>query len=608
MPPAPERQPLLDLAARRAVPEFFGMATLIMAAYLAIMIVWPASRSHEFLPLINLTLDTVLAAAGWRIQALHTRRHLAAYWLFLAACAFVGILQTRASVDSMLTGSVILCTVMAAQLLGDRGARICWGLLATALLGLYGAQSAGLVPTAPNPPLQGAVMGVALLGLGILQSRFFNQAGRVATEMLLQREAERCAIAEQASHAKSDFLSVMSHEIRTPLNGIVGLVDLVQDERLDAASRQQYLQMLSQSSQALSSLVSGVLDFNKIEAGRIELVPERFSLGQWAQELDNSFSASAAVKGLFLRVDLDRSAGNGALGDPVRLRQIAANYVSNAIKFTKAGSIRVHISRPRGDALLRLEVRDSGIGLTEGAQQRLFRPFQQGDDRTHLQYGGTGLGLSICERLARLMNGSVGVHSRAGVGSTFWAEVEVPMVALETEPGAMTADALALGGAPLPRSDSQAEDLRRSSGPVDLNAARVLVVDDNAVNRTVTRQMLRRMNAVVMTAEGAQEGLDAMRQALREGWPFETVLMDVQMPVMDGLEAVRTIRADPLLAGTPVVALTAGVLKEDVARAMAAGMDGFLAKPVGAERLARTVAHFVEMGRQRRSTANVVRF
>lgn len=585
MPAAPHHRSLLDLSAERAVPEFFGMATLIMASYLAVMIAWPAARSHEFAPLLNLTLDTVLAAAGWQIKALHTRRYLAGYWLFLGACAYVGILQTHSSVDSMLTGSVVICTVMAAQLMSTRGAKACWVVLAGALLGLYGAEHQGWIEVQPREPLQGVVMGLALLFLGMLQARFFIRANESANRMLLEQSQQAQTTAEDASRAKGDFLSVMSHEIRTPLNGIVGMVALVQDPRVDEASRQQYLRMLDQSSQALSNLVTGVLDFSKIEAGRIELDSVSFSLRAWAQDLENSFTASATVKGLFLQVEVDASADNGARGDPQRLRQIAANYISNAIKFTKAGTVRVQISRPHRDQRLRLEVRDSGIGLTESMQAQLFKPFEQGRPGVHREFGGTGLGLSICERLAHLMNGRVGVTSTPGTGSTFWAEVDLPVETLAER--------------------SQASPPLAS---FDLHAARVLVVDDNAVNRTITSQMLRRMNAIVATAADGQEGLDALRTAHREGWPYDLVLMDVLMPGMDGLTAVRLIRQDPLLSATPVVALTAGVLKDDMTRALDAGMNGFLAKPVTADRLARNVAHFVEQGRERRGAGAPLSF
>jgi signal transduction histidine kinase/CheY-like chemotaxis protein len=619
MSAAEQDRSLLDLAAARAVPEFFAVATAMMASYLAVMIIWPASRSHEFAPLINLTLDTALAAAGWKIKALHTRRYLAGYWLFLGACAYIGILQTHSSVDSMLTGSAVVCTVMAAQLLGPTPAKVSWAVLAAALLGLYAAEHQGWLAVQHREPLQGVVMGLALLVLGILQARLFNRAGQETSRMLLEREQQARSAAEETSRAKSDFLSVMSHEIRTPLNGIVGLVTLVQDPKLDEANRRQYLHMLSQSSQALSSLVTGVLDFSKIEADRIELLREPFSLVRWAQDLDNSFSAAAAIKGLFLQVELDASAGDGTLGDAARLRQIAANYISNAIKFTKAGTIRVRISRPRGDDLLRLEVRDSGIGLTDAAQQRLFKPFQQSDAWVHREFGGTGLGLSICERLAHLMSGAVGVNSRPGVGSTFWAEVRLPhdaagdQVAPASEEGRDTVKV-----APSSNGASTAGSSLHDPGDprpdalglthVDLDAARVLVVDDNAINRTITSQMLRRMNAIVATARDGHECLDALRLAQSEGWPFDMVLMDVQMPGMDGLTAVGLIRQDALLVSTPVVALTAGVLKEDVTRAIEAGMDGFLAKPVTAEQLARNVAHFADMGRQRRRDDSHLRF
>ena len=600
-------RPLLDMAAERAVPEFFGLTTGLMATYLAVMVIWPVSRSHEFAPLINVALATALAAAGWKLPGLHTRRYLAGYWLFLGGCAYVGILQTHSSVDSMLTGSVVLCTVMAAQLLSPVAAKACWGLLAVALLGLYIAEHQGWAIVQSREPLQGVMMGLGLLFMGMLQARFFNRAGEAVRRMSLAQETQARAAAGDASRARSDFLSVMSHEIRTPLNGIVGLATLIQDERVDATTRAQYLRLLTQSSQALSNLVSGVLDFSKIEAGRIELLPEPFSLVVWAQDLENSYSASATVKGLFLQVELDASAGDGARGDAVRLRQIAAHYISNAIKFTKAGTIRVRISRPRGDDLLRLEVRDSGIGLTETAQSLLFKPFQQSDTLVQREYGGAGLGLSICERLAHLMNGVVGVHSRPGVGSTFWAEVQLP-----PDPAGEARVVHEEAHAGVHPAEGRAVEKGQSGGSAlaafDLDAARVLVVDDNAVNRTITMQMLRRMNAIVTSARDGQEGIDAMQAARAEGWPFDMVLMDVQMPGMDGLTAVGLIRRDEELSAVPVVALTAGVLKEDVTRAIEAGMDGFLAKPVTAERLGRNVAHFAEMGRQRRRDAASMKF
>ena len=577
-----------DLIARQTVPAFFALATLIMAAHLGAMVLWPASRAHEFAPLVTVSLNLALAFAGWRLKALHSRRALALYWLFLACGAFAGIVQMRAGLDSMLTGSFLICTVMAGHLLEGRAARVCWVVPALALPGLYTAQVQGWLPVAPTPPLQGLMTGWTLLALGLLQARCHLQAAQAAAQALQEQESKVRALAEQSGQATSEFLSVMSHEIRTPLNGIVGLVELAQDHRVDETSRSQYLQLLSQSSQALSHRVSDVLDFQKIESGRVELQISPFSLVDWCRDLDHSFSASAAIKGLFLRVELDRSAGDGALGDAARLRQIAAHYISNAIKFTKAGSISVRVSRPRGDALLRLEVRDSGIGLTDSAQALLFQPSLQADMQAHRHRSGNGLGLSICERLARRMKGSVGVNSRPGVGSTFWAELELPMTDLGRDARSAPASPAAL--------------------EIDLHAARVLVVDDNPMNRTVTQGLLRRMNALVTTAEGALEGLDAMRQAQQEGWPFDAVLMDVQMPGMTGLEAVRAIRADGSLAHTPVVALTAGVLQDDVRRAMEAGMDGFLAKPIGAARLGSTVAHFVMKGRQRRAPSTLIRF
>lgn len=390
-------------------------------------------------------------------------------------------------------------------------------------------------------------------------------------QALHAQQTQQQAWDAQWGQARVEFASVLSHEIRTPLSGIVGLVALAQDPRLDEAGRRHYLQLLSQSSQSLANLVSQRLDSQGEQDQAQDLRIEPFSLAAWSRDLDHSFRASAAMKGLFLTVELEAGTADGALGDAARLRQIAAHFIARAIHDTQAGSIHLQISRPWNNDRLRLAVRDSGFGLNAAKVNRTDR------------------GLTLCERLAHKMNGQVGHDCRAGVGSVFWAEVEVPVADCISE--------LSLRPQPGP--------IRRS---IDLVAARVLVVDDNAISRTVTQQMLRRMNAVVATAQDAQEGLDAMRQATREGWPFDAVLMDVRMPGMSGLDAVQIIRTEPALATTPVLALTAGVLQDDYNRAMAAGMDGFLSKPVSADQLARSVAHFADRGRQQRSTPSFVQF
>jgi len=371
--------------------------------------------------------------------------------------------------------------------------------------------------------------------------------------------------AEAASRAKSAFLANTSHELRTPLNGMIGLARLALEPGIEEARRRQYLAQIAESAQSLAGIISDILDLSKIEAGRLELDSSAFDLGELLHSLQRTYETLATAHGLSLRLELGEGLGGLVHGDALRVRQISTNFLTNALKFTDQGEIVLAASRD--GELVRIEVRDSGSGIDEATQARLFQPFTQADESTTRRYGGTGLGLSICRELATLMGGSVGVYSAPGAGSTFWARLPLPPIAA-TEP------------APPPALEHR------------LEGARVLLVEDNAVNMVIAVAMLERWGVHVEQAENGSFVAAAVQSAAAAGRPFDAVLMDVQMPVMSGHEATRALRDSEDGRHLPVIALTAAALVTERDEALASGMNDFLTKPIDAERLRRTLARW----------------
>ena len=375
--------------------------------------------------------------------------------------------------------------------------------------------------------------------------------------------------AEAASHAKSAFLANTSHEIRTPLNGLLGLARLAMQEDLLDARRQQYLAQILDSAQSLAGIMSDILDVSKIEAGRITLEDMTFNLHELLQAVHHAYQPLADVKGLGLKLVIRKSLPRGARGDAVRVRQILSNFITNALKFTDRGEVRIEAGgTPHGR--LRFAVSDTGPGIPDDRQGNLFTPFTQGDSSTTRRYGGTGLGLSICRELARLMGGEAGLQSQVGVGSTFWAEL--PLASAEPMPAA-----------PAPEVD----DLGR------LHGARVLMVEDNPVNMMIAVAMLERWGVLVAQAFDGRAAVQAVHAAVAEGQPFDAVLMDVQMPIMGGHEAARELRRHFAADELPIIALTAAALVSERQEAMASGMNAFLTKPIDAPKFRDTLAHHV---------------
>jgi PAS domain S-box-containing protein len=369
--------------------------------------------------------------------------------------------------------------------------------------------------------------------------------------------------AEAANRAKSAFLANTIHEIRTPLNGLVGLARLVRRTDLDEGRRRQYLEQIGDSAETLSAVISDVLDLSKIEAGKLEVERVPFDLHALLDSLRRVYATLADARGLAFALQVDAAVPAWADGDPVRVRQVLGNFLSNALKFTTRGEVTLRVA-PAGADVLRFEVADTGIGIAPEVQARLFHPFTQADESTTRRFGGSGLGLSICRELAGLMQGSVGVHSVAGEGSVFWVELPLPCTPAQ----------------PL-RADAAAS--------ARLRGTRVLMAEDNPVNTTIAVAMLEQWGIEVTEALDGAQAIDAVERAARAGRPFHVVLMDVQMPVMSGYEATRRLREHHDARTLPIIALTAAALTSERERAIAAGMTGFLTKPIDVQRLHDTL-------------------
>jgi PAS domain S-box-containing protein len=394
------------------------------------------------------------------------------------------------------------------------------------------------------------------------------------------------AAADAANQAKSAFLSNMSHEIRTPMNSIIGMTHLALASAAEPKLR-DYLEKIYHSGQHLLGIITHILDFSKIEAGHLELELLDFRFDALMDKLESQLGEAAAAKGLRLEFDIAPDLARPLRGDPLRLQQVLLNFVGNAIKFSERGSVTVRARTLRSfghETLVRFEVEDHGIGIDPAEMAQLFTSFHQADPSTTRRYGGTGLGLVISKQLAELMGGEAGVESEPGRGSIFWFTAR-----------------LGQGGVQDGRQD--APPLRKAAPPPvpagqRLDGTAVLLVEDNVFSQQVGCELLENAGAEVVVANNGSEALDLMR-----GRRFDCVLMDVQMPVMDGFEATRRIRADDALQDTVVIAMTANAGVDDQARCMEVGMDEFLTKPVAPELLAATIARTVGRGAGGRQAA-----
>ncbi len=388
--------------------------------------------------------------------------------------------------------------------------------------------------------------------------------------------AEATEAARAASQAKSAFLANMSHEIRTPMNAIIGLTYLAQSDAVEPV-QQQRLQKVANAAEHLLSVINNVLDFSKIEAGKLQLERRPFTVDEVLDNIASMTMQSAAAKRLRVETEIAPALrGRVLLGDPQRIAEVLLNFAGNAVKFTDQGFVRLAArldGEPSGLHLpLRFEVQDSGIGIDSEAQQRLFRDFEQADSSTTRRYGGTGLGLAICRRLAELMGGRVGVDSQPGQGSVFW-------FALGADATSAAPPAAPPVAAPRPHSARERlAELARS------HPRRLLLAEDNPVNQEVAVALIGSAGLTVDVAADGRQAIDMV-----EAGDYALVLMDVQMPVLDGLDATRAIRRLPKGRTLPILAMTANAFDEERQRCLDAGMDDHVAKPVVAEQLFATL-------------------
>ncbi|MDX2010704.1 MAG: ATP-binding protein [Myxococcaceae bacterium] len=559
----------------------WSMATTFVASLVGAV----SSGQYEYLALllspIPFQLGALLALRRFRVRPV-------AVVYFVVVCFFfaAGATADRGTAGQAYYGLVMVvqCTAL---LFGTRGVAVLFPFILAIGAGLAVLELNGLLqPTPPRTPFEALLAPVSAFvltaaGSLVLHRSLKRALGQAQTQALvtakantqLSHEIERRVQVEQELHAsmekaleasrlKSSFLANMSHELRTPMNAVVGLTDLLIKEA-PSPTQLEALETIRSSSEALLTLLDDLLDLSKIESGAMTFEALPTSPVQVADDVRKLFLARAQAKSIGLRVEPGPGTPAAVLVDPTRLRQVLVNLVGNAVKFTQTGEVVVAVAWT--DGRLSVAVKDTGIGISVAQRERIFQPFVQADASTTRRFGGTGLGLTIVHRLVDAQGGGVAVDSAEGRGSTF--TVTLP--------------------APLSRDRAKVSSGRLASVPVassGLSTLRVLLAEDNPINEKVAKKLLEHLGVQAEVARNGREALDAVARA-----PFDVVLMDIQMPEVDGLEATRQVKAK-FGARVRVVAMTANAMPEDKALAKGAGCDDFLAKPVRLDDLERVLS------------------
>ncbi|MCI4669301.1 MAG: ATP-binding protein [Bacteroidia bacterium] len=401
--------------------------------------------------------------------------------------------------------------------------------------------------------------------IGKLIQNFYLLRSKISSYIEELKEEKEAA--DRANKSKSLFLANMSHEIRTPMNGVIGITQLLESSEMNP-QQEEYIKILKVSGQKLLGIINDILDFSKIESGQLNLEETQLDLREELHKVKQLLEFEASEKKLDFQLNIDKSIPKNLLGDPVRFNQIALNLVSNAIKFTEKGSVNISCSSDSNSEEIvgiKLEVRDTGIGISPDVKNKLFSAFSQADESTTRKFGGTGLGLAITSQLVQLMNGSIHIDSTPGQGSVFTVIL------------------------PLKKSQNLSkENTMKYSDPIQTPTTRILLVEDNEINQRIAGMMLKRLGCKFSISENGLEALNEVQQST-----YDLVFMDIQMPVMDGFTATKEIKklqADGLIPTFPIIALTANATEEDRNKAKEVKMDGFLTKPIKIQTLKDVIA------------------